>query len=185
MSVARGARSQWIARAWVHFPQADRIEDEGRYAVVTACRPGYVIVRLYETEAAAKAAFTYLEENECGGRCGSFYAPRWHRLVDLQEQPTGWPPEDHGNPPYYETEAYKAFARRQVTMDGEHSRSGGMKLLTAREWIAQGQAWRAFVEHQWGTHGTPTETDTATARFTDRRIDDARPPVGGVGTGTA
>ena len=81
-----------------HFPKAYRIDGEGPFAVVTACRPKVVIVSLHETKEAAQAVFELLNRRPCGGRCDPRKRHLWHRLMDVRDKMESWPPKAHGNP---------------------------------------------------------------------------------------
>lgn len=83
-----------IAKRW--WPRAYRIEGNGPFAVVAACRPGVVIVSLYETEEEAITKLQWIDTKGCGGRCRLRIG--WHELFDLRDAQIQWPPPDHGYP---------------------------------------------------------------------------------------
>jgi len=97
-STAKKREPNYVKDAKCHFPNAYRIEGNGPYAVVTACRPGVVIVSLHAMEERAQEVFDQLSRRPCGGRCYPEMRHAWHRLIDVREKVGSWPPKGHGNP---------------------------------------------------------------------------------------
>ena len=125
-STAKKREQNYVKDAECHFPNAYRIDGEGPYAVVTACRPGGVIVSLHAMEERAQEVFDQLSRRPCGGRCYPEMRHAWHRLMDVREKVVSWPPEGHGNPSRF------AHCHDRPTTNNE---GGPLKftLLTARQ----------------------------------------------------
>ena len=129
MSPAKKKRApNYVKLARLHFSSIDRVEGTGPYAFVTACRPEFVYVSLWETLEEAEHKKACIDRFGCGGRCRSNMRHVWHRICDIREAACSWPPADHGNPPRF------AYCADVHTNKPE---GGPLKTITAEEWFEQ------------------------------------------------
>jgi hypothetical protein len=70
-STAQKREPNWVKLASLHFPSVDRVEGTGPYAFVTACRPEFVYVSLWDTQEEAEHKKASIDRFGCGGRCRS------------------------------------------------------------------------------------------------------------------
>jgi hypothetical protein len=87
---AHDARKHW----WPH--EICVVFGNGRFATVTGCRPGHVILWCSDTMEGAQDWLAHINRRRCGGRCRPW--SQWHKCVDLMSEPESWPPNGHGNP---------------------------------------------------------------------------------------
>lgn len=138
MSPAKKKREpNYVRLARLHFPSADRVEGTGPYAFVTACRPEFVYVSLWETLEEAEHKKASIDRFGCGGRCRSNMRHVWHRIFDIREPACSWPPADHGNP---------SRVRHAAGVSTTNKEGGRLKTITAEEWFEQRKHLRGGVQ---------------------------------------
>lgn len=125
---AKKREPNYVTLASLHFPSVDRVEGEGPYAFVTACRPEFVYVSLWETLKEAEHKKASIDRFGCGGRCRPNMRHVWHRIFDVREAACSWPPADHGNPPRF------AYSAEQSTISNEREPLT-LQTITAEEWF--------------------------------------------------
>ena len=129
MSAAKNKREPNYAKlAVLHFPSVDWVEGAGPYAFVTACRPEFVYVSLWETVEGAEEKKAWIDRFGCGGRCRPEMRHVWHRIFDIREPAVSWPPADHGNASKYA----HCIDRPTRYKEGDPVT---LQVITAEEWF--------------------------------------------------